>query len=169
MSTFQLDQCASDEVIVQACAEEGHGEAVPLPLDLHNTKDNVLVPLMMARETVFVTKDRLLARQCISLIPDRNPGIITVTNYPKRYLQMSASRVLLILRKVKQGIPAWFEVPLHNSIIEITVEGVGVAHVESGKWVTDGYFDFAVDGWQEGLLAVLRANAERFPRPLPGA
>ncbi len=169
MSTFQLDQCASDKAIVDACKKEGHGDALLLPGELHDSKDHVLVPIMMARETVFVTKDRRLAKQCVSLIPDTHPGLITITNYPQKHLQMSASRVLLILRRVKQSIPAWYEVPLSNSIVEITVEGVGVAHVEGGKWKFDGYFEFDNEDWPNGLIAVLRVNADRFPRALPKA
>ena len=166
MSTFQLDQCASDEAIVKACAEEGHGDAVLPPLDLHNTKDNVLVPTMMARETVFVTKDRLLARQCISRIPDRNPGIITVMNYPKRYLQMSASRVLLILRTVKQSIPAWYERSITRSLRSRSRGWASLMSREASGSPTGISTLPNMDGRNASSLSC--ANAARFRELLPG-
>ncbi len=92
-----------------------------------------------------------------------------MTNYPQRYLQMTDSRVLRILREVKSRIPAWYEVPLNNSILQITVEGVGVGHVESGRYIPDDYFAFKDERWPEGLIAILRTNAARFPPLLPGS
>ena len=163
MSTFQLDQCSSSKHIVDACSKEGHGNALLLPDELYDTKDAILVPIVMANNTVFFTKDWRLAKQCAPLIPDSNPGIVTVTNYPHKYLQMTDSRVLRILGRVKKSIPSWHEIPLTNSIVESNVEGVGVAHVESGKYVFDAYFDFDGEGWPDGLIEVLRANAGRFP------
>lgn len=163
MSTFQLDQCSSSAEIVNACSKEGHGDALLLPDELHDTKDVDLVPIMMARSTVFLTKDRRLAKQCTSIIPDVNPGIVIVTNYPQKFLQMTDSRVLRILGRVKKSLPCWYEVPLNNSIVEINVEGVGVGHVQGGVYKFDGYFDFKCDQWPDGLIAILQANASRFP------
>ncbi len=72
MSTFQLDQCISSHAIVEACRQEGHGDAIMLPNNLRNTKDPQLVPIVMAGTSVFVTKDWNLPTECASLIPSNS-------------------------------------------------------------------------------------------------
>ena len=80
---------------------------------------------------------------------------------------MTDSRFLRILRKGKSSIPSWYDVPLNNSILVITVEGVGVVHVESGRYTFDDYVAFKDDRWPDGLIAVLRANAVRSRHVFP--
>lgn len=163
MSTFQLDQCSSARRIVDACKEEGHGDAFLLPRDLHNTLDVDLIPLMMAGDRVFVTKDHLLPSECAALIPDVNPGIVVVTNHPRRHQTMTVSIMLRILAHIKSIVPQWWQAPLRNSILEINNEGVVVFHVESGQLITNGYYEFADQNWPGDFLAALQANASRMP------
>ena len=170
MSTFQLDQCSSAHRIVEACKEEGNGEALLLPADLRDTKDADLVPAMMAKDTVFVTKDHRLPRECAALIPDVNPGIVVVTNYPTRHQTLTVNLMLRILARVKSKVPQWHQAPLNNSILEITNEGVAIGHVEGGRFKNDGYFEFDGDNWPADFLATLQANSSRTPPGLaPGS
>ena len=56
----------------------------------------------------------------------------------------------------------WHQLPLQNSIIEITEKSVEIWHVEDGKLAKDGYVEFNDDGdWVHQLLNLLQQNSER--------
>ncbi|MBI1916975.1 MAG: hypothetical protein HYS12_19885 [Planctomycetes bacterium] len=163
MSTFQLDKCSSSHRIVEACRKEGHGDAVLLPRHLENLEDADLVPVVMTGSSLFVTNDRRLPIQCAALIPDANPGIVLVTNYPRRHQTLTVPLMLRLFGQIKARVPDWHQFSLNNNILEITAEGVGVGHVQSGVYIFDGYFEFMADDWPSSFLSVLQTNAARFP------
>ena len=168
MSTFQLDQNIDDSRVVQACSAEGHGEAVRLPPSLRNALDPELLSVVMVGPCPLVTLDRSLPREHAAHIPDRNPGMVVVTNYPKRFQTMTSRIALRVLANLKCSFPAWYDCPLANSILEVTGEGVAVGHVLRGVYITDGYFEFTADTWPAALQTVLQQNATRILPALPG-
>jgi hypothetical protein len=166
MSTFQLDQNIDDRRVVEACSAEGHGEALRLPSALRDLEDPALLAVVMAGNSPLVTLDRCLPRDHSPHIPDANPGIVVVTNYPRRHQTMTSTLALRILAALKGRIPSWHEAPLNNSVLEVTAEGVGVSHVQRGIFVFDGYYEYSDPGWLGNLQAALQVNALRGPRGL---
>jgi hypothetical protein len=118
---------------------------------------------------VFVTKDRRLPTEWAALIPDTNPGIVVVTNYPNRHQTLTVALMLRLFRQVKARVPEWHQFPLNNNVLEITAEGIGVGHVQGGVYLFDGYHQFTDENWPADFLAALQANATRFPSQLPGS
>jgi hypothetical protein len=167
MKTFQLDQNLDSRKVVQACNDEGHAGARRLPPRLRDTEDPDLLAVLMAEPAPLVTLDRRLPRDHSAHIPDANPGIVVVTNYPRKYPTMTSVIATRILGKLKASFPAWSEAPLNNSLVEITAEGVEVCHVLRGSIVRDGFFSFADADWQTNLLAKLRENAGQGPAMIP--
>ena len=169
MKKFQLDQNLDSRKLVRACNNEGHATASRLPPTLRDSEDPVLLMALMKAAAPLVTLDRRLPREHTTHIPDANPGIIVVTNYPKKYPTMTSAIATRILGNLKLSFPTWPDAPLSNSILEITVEGVEVCHVHDKCLVQDGYFPFTDPAWPEKLQEKLRENANRGPLMIPGS
>jgi len=123
----------------------------------------------MKAPAALVTLDRRLPREHTAYIPEANPGIVVVTNYPKKYPTMTSAIATRILGNLKASLPTWSDAPLNNSILEITAEGVEVCHVHDRRLVRDGYFSFTDPDCQGKLQEKLRENADRGPRMIPAS
>jgi hypothetical protein len=163
MTTFQLDQNISDARVVAACRADGHGDALALPPELRDVLDPELLAVVLAGSSPLMTLDRHLPPDHSAHIPDLNPGIIVVTNYPDRWRTMTSRLALRVLAKLKACFPDWHQCRLNNSILEITAEGVAVGHVEQGKFASGDYYEFTDETWPAPLRAALERNASRGP------
>jgi hypothetical protein len=161
MKTFQLDQNLNSGKVVRACNDEGHARAQRLPHSLKDILDPGLLDALMTEAAPLVTCDRRLPRDHSNHIPDANPGIVVVTNFPQKFPTMTAKIAMQILANFKTCFPGWHDAPVNNSIIEITAEGVEVYHVEHQILVRDRYFPFDAPDWPAAFLATLTANAGR--------
>ena len=169
MTTFQLDQNIDDVKVVDACKAEGHGEANRLPVTLRDAEDPQLLAVVMAWNCALVTLDRKLPWELSAHIPEENPGIVVVTNYPRKFPTMTSRIALRLLAALKKLFPTWHEFSLRNSIVEITAEGVAVSHVQRGVIISDGYFEFSDESWLAPLQEALKRNSERGAPRLPAS
>src|SRR5947199_5149814 len=112
MTTFQLDQNIDDAKVVDACKAEGHGAANRLPVALRDAEDPQLLAVIMAGNSPLVTLDRKLAWEHSAHIPDEHPGIVVVTNYPKKFPTMTSRIALRLLAALKKRFPTWHECSL---------------------------------------------------------
>ena len=100
-------------------------------------------------------------------IPERNPGLVAISNGRQNPRTMTTAIARKILQKFKGVFPQWHQSLLNNSIVEISPESVEVWHVEAGRLVRDGYLLLADADWSARLLDTLQQNAQR-GSALPG-
>lgn len=158
MIAFQLDQCLDSKRFVRNCTAEGRCQLFRLPPPLRGAEDPQLLAGVMAVANPLVTFDRSLAHEHTAHIPQNNPGIIVISNYPAPQT-LTVSIAQKVLAKFKSAFQDWHQVSWRNSVVEITSLGVEVWHVASGKLVRDAYFAFDTADWQGGLRTALHANA----------
>ena len=160
MIAFQLDQCLDSKRFAKECHAEGLCQVQRFPSVLRNAEDPELLMTLMVQAIPLVTFDRALAHEHARFIPDNNPGIIVISNYPSPQT-LTVSIAQKVLRRFKAGFPEWHQVAWRNSVVEITDIGVQVWYVQSGKLVRNEYLAFDAPGWQERLRAVLVENSHR--------
>lgn len=162
MITFQFDQCFNDKKVIKACTDEGLAIVHRLPRELLGKPDPELLAVLMKSPNPVVTLDRALPTEHTAHIPPKNPGIVVV-NYSRDVPRTITTReAAKILRKFKERVPAWHQISVQNSIIEITEKSVEIWHIEETELVTDGYLEINVEtGWTEQLTQTLRQNSAR--------
>jgi hypothetical protein len=159
MITFQFDQCLNSKRFARDCQAEHLCETLRLPAALADAKDPDLLRTLMARENPLVTFDRALPRDHAPCIPERNPGIIVLTNFPAPQT-MTIRIAQHILKRFKLAFPQWHEVSWMNSIVEITTINVEVWHVDQAKLIRNAYLGFDSADWQTQLQDLLRLNSQ---------
>lgn len=82
MIAFQLDQCLDSKRFAKECHAEGLCQVQRFPSVLRNAEDPELLMTLMVQAIPLVTFDRALAHEHARFIPDNNPGIIVISNYP---------------------------------------------------------------------------------------
>ena len=160
MIVFQLDQCLDSKRFVRECSTEGLCQVQRLPPALRNEPDAALLTVLMGTKNPILTFDRELPQDHATFIPDENPGIIVLSNFPSPQT-MTVRIAQRLLQGFKSAFPDWHQVAWRNSVVEITSIGVEVWHVSRGALVRNGYQGFDNSGWQERLKAVLAENSRR--------
>lgn len=164
MIAFQLDQCLDSKRFARTCAAEGQCQTIRLPPSLRDADDPALLGGLMAQPNPLITFDRALPHDHTASIPDRNPGIIVVSNFPEPQT-MTIRIAQRVLRQFKSAFPQWPAISWSNSIVEITTIGVEAWHVEQGRLARDGYFAFDAGDWQDGLRQTLIKNSSATTTP----
>ena len=162
MTAFQFDQCFNDKKVIKACTAEGLAIAYRLPRESWGKSDPDLLAGLMASPHPVVTLDRALPTEHTSHIPASNPGIVVVgysRDVPRTITTREGGK---ILRSFKDRVPTWHQLPLRNSIVEITEKSVEIWHIEATELVADGYFEFAEDReWVAQFVLLLAQNTLR--------
>jgi hypothetical protein len=168
MITFQFDQCFNDKKLARDCTNQGLSVAWCFPKRLIGEEDPTVLSDLLAKPNPLVTFDLRMAEDHTTYIPERNPGMVVISNgrgqNPRTMTTPIARR---ILQNFKGLIPQWHQSLLNNSIVEISPAGVEVWHVEAGRLVRDGYLAFTDADWSARLLDTLQQNARR-GSSLPG-
>jgi len=167
MITFQFDQCLNDKKLARDCTNQGLCVAWRFPKKLINELDPVVLNDLLAKPNPLVTFDLGMAEVHTTDIPERNPGLVAISNGRQNPRTMTTPIARKILQKFKGLFPQWHQSLLNNSIVEISPESVEVWHVEAGRLVRDGYLLFADADWSARLLDTLQQNAQR-GSALPG-
>ena len=147
---------------IRGCASPGE-----FPKKLINELDPVVLNDLLAKPNPLVTFDLGMAEDHTTDIPERNPGLVAISNGRQNPRTMTTAIARKILQKFKGLFPQWHQSLLNNSIVEISPESVEVWHVEAGRLVRDGYVLFADADWSARLLDMLQQNAQR-GSALPG-
>ena len=160
MIAFQLDQCLDSKRFASACSAAGHCDVFRLPPALRGAEDPNLLSMVMAGPNPLVTFDRALAHDHTRFIPELNPGIIVVSNYPSPQT-MTVSVAQKLLHDFKTAFPTWHQVFWNNSIVELTTLGVEVWHIAGGGLMRNEYLAFTTPDWKPRFRAILDENSRR--------
>jgi hypothetical protein len=167
MKTFQFDKCFDDKKIIRKCNEENLVNALRLPPPMRTWEDPELLDTFMKLSNPLITLDRSMPADHATSIPDSNPGIVVVGNapgIPQTITTLMAGKTLAQFKaRFKDMTRGWHELPIKNSIVEITQKSVQVWHVVGGKLISDKYLSFDETGWMERLVDLLVQNEQRDP------
>lgn len=105
-TTFQLDECLNDASLADACNAAGKCTVHRYPRRLIGKPDDEMLPVVFARNTTLLTKDRAIVDDNTSSIVSPNPGIIVIQK-KQPHPPMTATRAREIIQRFKQNIPSW--------------------------------------------------------------
>ena len=109
MTTFQLDQCLNDKRFATDCNAQGLASAWCFPKKLVGASDPDVLNSLLQKQHPFLTLDQQIAEAHAQHIPDRNPGIIVISNVRGGNPQtMTTTLVRKVLAKFKQLFPGWY-------------------------------------------------------------
>ena len=138
MITFQFDQCLNDKKL-RTIARIRAVRRLALPQETDRRVDPVVLNDLLAKPNPLVTFDLRMAKDRTTDVPERNPGLVAISNGRQNSRTMTTPIARKILQKFKGLFPQWHQSPLNNSIIKISPESVEVWHVAAGRLVQDGY------------------------------
>jgi hypothetical protein len=110
MIIFQFDQCFNDKKLARDCTDQGLCTAWCFPNRLRDAEDPVVLSDLLSKSNPLVTFDLDMAGDHASYIPDRNPGMIVISNgRGENPRTMTTSVARKILRDFKAIFPQWHQ------------------------------------------------------------
>ena len=157
MTTFQLDENANSRKFADECVRQGLCGVRRFPSSLRGTKDADLLPQLMSASYPLLTFDRQIAQNNSEQIPERNPGILIVTD-PGSVHTLTVETARNILLNFKTVFTEWHKVSWRNSIVAISPSSVEVSRLAAGQLTTTLMLQLADHNVARRLSKTLQEN-----------